>query len=123
MRQFLMYGLVGAGGTVCHYLVLLLLVEIFTVNAVLSSSFGFVVGALVNHELNRLFVFPRTARKRSDTLGRFLAVACFGFLINFAIIFYMIELLGVYYFIAQVTATLTVFVMTFTLNKVWTFQA
>ena len=123
MRQFLMYGIVGAGGTVCHYLVLLVLVEFFSLNAVLASSFGFVIGALVNHELNRLFVFPGTRRNRQDTLTRFFLVACLGFLLNFGIMFFMVQGLGVYYVIAQLTATVTVFAMTFAVNKVWTFQA
>jgi len=59
-RQIFLYGVVGGIGTLGHYLVLVLLVELAGSGAVIASGLGVILGALVNHELNRMLVFPVT---------------------------------------------------------------
>ena len=123
VRQILFYGAVGGIGTLGHYLVLALLVEFAGAAPVTASSMGFIVGALINHELNRLLVFPMTHNPRRTTLLRFMVIAALGFLVNLGVMALLTVSCDMYYFLAQILATGTVFVMTFSLNKIWTFSA
>ena len=55
--QFLMFAGVGAVGTGCHYTTLIFLVQFWKVDPVFASSFGFVVGAVINYILYFHFTF------------------------------------------------------------------
>lgn len=122
MRQIVSYGVVGAGGTLAHYVVLMALVEWDMLAPTPASCTGFVVGALINHELNRWIVFAATYRSRRTTLTRFMLIAALGFLLNLAVMSLLADVFQVYYLLSQLLATLTVFLVTFAFNKTWTFQ-
>ncbi|XOZ33030.1 GtrA family protein [Halomonadaceae bacterium KBTZ08] len=122
IRQIVGYGLVGAGGTVAHYIVLMGLVEWDLLAPTPASCTGFIVGALINHELNRGIVFAGTSHSRRTTLTRFMLIAAMGFLLNLAVMALLTDVLDVYYLLSQLLATLTVFLVTFAFNKIWTFQ-
>ncbi|TVP60374.1 MAG: GtrA family protein [Halomonadaceae bacterium] len=121
--QLLKYAVVGLAGTLCHYLVLLVLVELNLAGVLAATSCGFVVGALVNHGLNRQFVFAASGRSYRESGLRFMVIAVLGFLLNFVIMGALLHGLGVNYLIAQVVATGVVFMVSFTANKSWTFSA
>ena len=123
VNQLFIYGALGLVGTAGHYLVLFLLVEYGAVAVLTSSSAGFVTGAVINHELNRRFLFHRTQRSYRASAVRFFIVAAAGFLVNLSVMFVLADIFSVYYLIAQVVATGLVFLVTFLVNKFWTFQA
>ena len=52
ISQFISFAGVGIIGTAGQYATLILLVQLFDIQAVLSSGFGAVVGALINYYLN-----------------------------------------------------------------------
>jgi len=122
-NELLFYGFLGVFGTACHYGVLFLMVEWGGSPVLAATSAGFVVGALVNHELNRRFLFHRTERSYKDSASRFFIVAAFGFLVNLLAMYVLTDVLMAHYILAQLVATGMVFVMTFIFNKLWTFQA
>ena len=72
--QFVRYAGAGAVGTLCHYLVLVLLAEVFRVTPPAASVAGALMGAGVNYLLNYHFTFASKLVHRI-TLPRFLAVA------------------------------------------------
>lgn len=123
INQLFVYGALGLVGTAGHYLVLYLLVELGEISVLISSSAGFVTGAVINHELNRRFLFHRTQRSYSGSAIRFFMVATAGFLVNLTVMFVLTDIFTVHYLIAQVAATGLVFLVTFLVNKLWTFQA
>ncbi len=88
-----------------------------------SSSAGFVTGAVINHELNRRVLFHRTQRSYSGSAVRFFIVATAGFLVNLSVMYVLTGIFSAYYLVAQVAATGLVFLVTFLVNKLWTFQA
>ena len=122
-NQLFAYGALGLVGTAGHYFILFLLVNLAALPVVLSSSCGFVVGAIVNHELNRRFLFHGTQRSYGGSAVRFFIVAGAGFLVNLSVIYVLAAVFSVYYLLAQVVATGLVFLVTFLINKLWTFQA
>lgn len=122
LLQLLIYGTLGLAGTAMHYTVLLVFVEVLMFTAVVGSSVGFVVGAVVNHSLNRRFLFNKTRRSYGASALMFFLIAIVGFFLNLGIMTASTSFLSWHYLVAQLIATGTVFVVTFVLNKVWTFQ-
>jgi putative flippase GtrA len=121
--QIFIYGVLGLAGTAAHYTVLLVFVEVLMLKAITGSSVGFVVGAIVNHSLNRRFLFHKTQRSYSASALLFCVVSVIGFFLNLGIVATATSVFAWHYLIAQVAATGTVFMVTFVLNKVWTFQS
>ena len=118
--QFLMFAGVGAIGTIGHYTTLIVLVQFWAVDPVFASSFGFVVGAIINYILNYHFTFQSDKRHR-EALTKFLIVATIGAGINGLIMYIGVENTRINYLIVQIFATLVVLLWNFAVNKLWTF--
>jgi putative flippase GtrA len=117
---FVRYVGAGAVGTAVHYVVLITLVQLAGASAVLASTMGAIVGALVNYFLNHRFTFfSRRAHRRA--LPRFFAVAGAGVLLNAAVMAAMLAVSPLHYLIAQVVATGVVLFAGFLANSKWTF--
>jgi len=123
LNQLFTYGALGLVGTAGHYLVLYLLVEFGGFAVLIAASAGFVTGAVINHELNRRFLFHGTQRSYSGSAVRFFMVAGAGFLVNLSIMYVLTVLASTHYLVAQLVATGLIFLATFLVNKLWTFQA
>lgn len=120
-RQFSLFTLVGAVGTAAHYLLLVILVEQMVVDPVLSSMAGALLGAGVNYVLNRRYTF-RSDRRHREALPRFLAVAGTGFVLNAALMWLAVDLVGLHYLPAQLLATALVLLWNWLANRRWTFS-
>ena len=118
--QFLMFAGIGAVGTLGHYTILIVLVQFWMVDPVFASSFGFVVGAIINYILNYRFTFNSNKRHR-EALAKFLVVATIGAGINGIIMYAGVENTRINYLIVQVFATAVVLLWNFMVNKIWTF--
>ena len=119
MRHFIRYSAVGVLATAVHYLVLIACVEGARWPAFIGSGTGAVVGAQVAYAGNRWFTFAHTGAMRASW-PRFQATALIGALIGMAVVGLGVRL-GVHYVLAQVVATLLSLVLTFAINRVWTF--
>jgi putative flippase GtrA len=120
MNQLFRYTLVGAVATATHYMLLALCVEIGGWPAWLASGFGAVVGAQVAYLGNRLLTFAY----RGDVGGswlRFQSTALLGALFGMLIVGSAVRL-GLHYLIGQVVATLSTLLLTFAINRRWTFR-
>ncbi|HEY4067140.1 MAG TPA: GtrA family protein [Burkholderiaceae bacterium] len=120
MRHFIRYGFVGALATAVHYLVLIGGVEGGHWPAYLASGSGAVVGAQVAYAGNRWFTFAHTGAV-SASWPRFQLTALFGALLGMAIVALGVRL-GLYYLLAQVVATGIGLLLTFAINRHWTFR-
>lgn len=118
--QFLSFVLVGAAGTLLHYLTLTALVLSALLSPGAASAVGACVGACVNYWLNYRFTFASTRRHR-EMLPRFFAVAAVGAVLN-GIIVSQLSGLGMHFLIAQVIATCMILVLNFLVSKKWIFQ-
>lgn len=67
VAQFFRFAAVGAGGTLLHYLVLILLVTGFAFWPVVGAALGAAAGALANYWLNRAYTF-RSRRNHREAL-------------------------------------------------------
>lgn len=120
-KQFIVYSIIGIIGTTGQYIVLIILVEIFGSNPVIATTFGFVVGAVINYILNYNFTF-RSNKSHREAALKFLIVATVGASINSLIMYLGTEFLTLHYIIVQVIATILVLLWSFVINKYWTFS-
>lgn len=120
MTRLLRYTLVGALATALHYLLLVIGVEVFAWPAWLASGVGAVSGAQAAYLGNRRFTFEFRGRVGSSWL-RFQLTALAGALQGMALVAALVAL-GLHYLAAQVLATLAGLLLTFAINRAWTFR-
>lgn len=120
MNLLLRYTLVGAIGTAVHYALLAWCVEAGGWPAWLASGFGAVVGAQVAYVGNRRFTFAFGGEVGASWL-KFQLTAGLGALQGMLIVGGGVSL-GWHYFAAQAVATLASLLLTFTINRTWTFR-
>ena len=119
-RRFSRYTLVGAVATALHYLVLVACVEWAHWPAWTGSGLGATLGAQLAYAGNRWFTFAHRG-EIGASWPRFMVTALVGALLGMAIVALGVRL-GLHYLIAQVIATLTGLVLTFAINRAWTFR-
>ena len=120
IKSFLRYGFIGAIATASHYAVLILCVEVFQWPAYIGSGVGAVVGAQVAFFGNRHFTFQHRGALTPAWI-KFQGTALLGALVGMAIVVAAVHA-GWHYLVGQMLATLTGLVLTFLINRAWTFR-
>lgn len=117
---FARYAIAGGLATVTHYTVLLMLVESLEFPAPGAAALGALCGAAIAYFANRCFTFSSIAPHR-HALPRFFSVASLGAGLNSLIVMVGTSVLPSHYLAAQAIATVVIFVVTYHLNRSWTF--
>jgi putative flippase GtrA len=115
------YLVVGVLGTLTHLGLLYVTVEFLHFTPLLGSSTAFIWVVLQSYGLNRTWTF-QSKKKHAITLPRYIVVSVAGFLTNLLVMFVMINVLEVWYIIAQMVTILVIPAMNFLMNKYWTFS-
>jgi putative flippase GtrA len=119
-RQLARYAAVGAFATAVHYLVLATCVELLGWPAFAGAGTGAVVGAQLAYAGNRWFTFAHRGAVAASW-PRFQFTALAGALLSMAVVALGVRL-GLHYLIAQMAATALALLMTFAVNRAWTFR-
>ncbi|MCP5004774.1 MAG: GtrA family protein [Planctomycetes bacterium] len=119
--QFIKFTGVGAVGTVAHYATLVFLVHVFAANAVIASSAGAIIGALVNYILNYHYTFSSSKNHR-ETIWKFFTIATIGFILNGLVMTLLTEIFTLIYLAAQIITTGIILIWNFFGNQLWTFN-
>jgi putative flippase GtrA len=119
--QFFWYIVAGGLATAVHYAVLIALVESSSLTAAPAAAIGALSGAAVAYLLNRRKTFAGSSVDHAHALPRFMAIALLGAILNGALVWLGIQQFGWHYLVAQMLATVLVLVLTFRLNRLWTF--
>ena len=119
--RFFRYAAVGAVATAAHYAILVGLVEAGWLAPARAAAVGAWVGAQVGFAGNAAFTF-RGAPASVGAWLRFQITAVIGAAISFTIVAVGTRI-GVHYLIAQVVATLVSLVVTFEINRRWSFAS
>ncbi|KAB7614404.1 GtrA family protein [Amylibacter sp. SFDW26] len=121
MRQFITFLGAGVIATSGHYSVLLFLVEIGHVLPVTASMIGAVTGAVISYYLNRNYTFVSKI-SHARTAPKFFIVAILAIVFNTVLMATFTIWLRLPYFWAQVLTTCVLIIVTFGLNKLWSFR-
>lgn len=120
LPQLMRYAAVGGVATAVHYLLLVACVELAAWPAWLASGLGAVAGAQLAYYGNRRFTFAHRGA-RAASYPRFQATALLGAVAGMGVVALAVRM-GVYYLLAQLLATLLMLLLTFGINRRWTFQ-
>lgn len=117
-KQFLRFFSVGALSALIQFSTLISLVEFFSKKPIWASSFGYIVGALVNYILNHYFTF-KSNFSHKKSLVRFTLNSLFGLFLNFL----MMKILLTYYtyIFSQILASGVILFWNFLVHRYWTF--
>lgn len=122
VEQFAKFGIVGVSNTLIAYGVFILLEEVFGVWYIAASGIGFAVGATNGFLLNRSWTF-RGHGTGNDAALRWVVVQGCGLLLDLVLIAAFVAGAGLNKLVGQAFATAIVVVITFFVNRRWTFRA
>lgn len=121
LRQIIRFAGAGLMSAVGHFGLLILLVQGFALAAVPASAAGAVFGAGINYFLNYRYTF-RSSKQHREAIRKFAVVALVGLLLNTLLMWLFVDLLGIFYLLAQLLTTGLVFVWSFAASRYWTFH-
>lgn len=120
--QFVKFGLVGVSNTAITFTVFTLLLKVFGVWYLAASAIGFAMGATNGFLLNRRWTFSEHVGD-SLTPVRWAIVQSSGLAVNEALLFVLVDRVGLDELVSQAFAMVVVTVSTFLVNRAWTFRA
>jgi putative flippase GtrA len=119
-RRFLRFALVGASNgavTIAVYTLLLAIGVAYPIAAVA----GYLAGIVNGYTWNRLWTFE-TGPFHLPEFSRYIAVQGFGLLLNLGLLYVLIEDLETPKAMAEVLSVVPVVLLTFIINRRWTFR-
>jgi putative flippase GtrA len=119
--QFLQFGIVGVSNTLIAFAVYTVLLKVFGVWYVAASGIGFAVGAVNGFLLNRRWTF-REHVGDALTPVRWAIVQTCGLGLNLGLVYLFVHDLGMDELVGQIPTTAIVTVLTFAVNRSWTFR-
>ena len=119
--QFVKFGIVGVSNTLLTLVVYTVLLKVFGVWYLAASAIGFTVGAINGFILNRRWTF-RDHVGDAFTPVRWAIVQGSGLALNLGLLFLFVHAAGLDKLLAQACATVIVTVLTFFVNRAWTFR-
>ena len=120
-RKIVRYAVVGAIGTAVHFGILGLLVEVFHIEPVTSSTAGFIVTVIVSYVLNHKWTF-RSDRGHGSALPRYIIVSVSGMFLNSGIMYLTVHIFGLWYILGQCMVVVVVPITNFVFNYRWSFR-
>ncbi|HST32695.1 MAG TPA: GtrA family protein [Solirubrobacteraceae bacterium] len=119
--QFVKFGIVGVSNTVLTFVIYTLLLKVFGVWYLAASAIGFVVGAVNGFLLNRRWTFAGHVGDSLTPVRWGLVQGC-GLALNLGLLYLFVDDAGIEKLLSQAFATVIVTVITFLVNRAWTFR-
>lgn len=111
---------VGGTSTIIQFITLIILVEIFYIDEIISSSCGYAFSAICNYLLNYYVTF-KSNKNHSEALTKFLIVVIFGLCMN-AIGFWALNQLTSHYLFSQLATLFITTISNYLLHKHWIYK-
>jgi putative flippase GtrA len=121
VMQFVKFGIVGVSNTLIFFAVYTLLLKVFGVWYVAASGIGFAVGAINGFLWNRAWTF-RGHVGDALTPVRWFVVQSSGLLANLGLVYLFVDGIGLGELEGQAVTIAIVTVLTFLVNRAWTFR-
>ena len=116
--QFCKFGMVGTFRLCIDYGLMILLTESHMMTYYASSAVSFIASVVVNYVLSMRFVFvSKEGMSKIQEIMIFITLSMVGLLLNQMIMFLAVELLGMFYALAKVFATVMVTAYNFISRK------
>lgn len=116
-KTFFTYCVIGATSAVIDFSALIIGVEVLRFPLILANSFSFLAAVINSFYWNRRITFRNTHPRVIRQFFIFVICAGVGVAINNAILFFMAEIIGVWYVFAKVIATGFALLWNYSINK------
>jgi putative flippase GtrA len=120
MKAFVKFVGIGGLATAFQYGLMILFIEIFSINAILASAVSYAISALFNYTANYYLTFKSDA-KHLQTLPKFMIATVLVLMLN-TLLFSLFFKLGLHYLLAQVFATTATLFVNFIVHKFWIYR-
>jgi putative flippase GtrA len=121
MIQFVKFGTVGVSNTLLTFLVYTLLLKVFGVWYIAASGIGFGVGAVNGFLWNRRWTFKEHVGDALTPVRWTIVQGC-GLGLNLGLVYLFVHVVGMDKLVGQIPTTAIVTVLTFLVNRAWTFR-
>jgi dolichol-phosphate mannosyltransferase len=125
-QKILSFGVVGFSGIVVNMGLLYLLTEYIGLYYLASAAIAIEVSILNNFFWNDVWTFRSTRNlkleKKLHRFASFQAVSMGGLLINMAILFFLTDIAGIYYLLANLVGILVAFAWNYGVNRHYTWR-
>jgi putative flippase GtrA len=119
--QFLKFGIVGVSNTLIFFAVYTVLLKVFGVWYVAASGIGFAVGAVNGFLWNRAWTFKGHVGDALTPVRWFVVQTC-GLLLNLGLVYLFVDGAGLGELVGQAVTIVIVTLVTFFVNRAWTFR-
>lgn len=116
-EQIIKFGLVGFLCFFIDYGIMVFLTELFNVNYLISSGISFTISVIVNYVLSLTFVFDTKKGNKIKEFVIFIVLSVVGLGINQVLMWFCVDVLGIFYMISKIGATAIVMVYNFITRK------
>lgn len=116
-EQIIKFGLVGFLCFFIDYGIMVFLTEIVNINYLISSGISFTVSVIVNYILSLTFVFDTKKGNKIKEFVIFIILSVIGLGINQVLMWFCVDILGIFYMISKIGATAVVMVYNFITRK------
>ena len=117
IAQIIKFGLVGFLCFFIDYGIMVFLTEVAGVHYLLSSGISFTVSVIVNYILSLTYVFETEKGNRVKAFVIFVVLSVIGLGINQLLMWFCVDILGIFYMISKIGATAVVMVYNFVTRK------
>jgi putative flippase GtrA len=119
--QFVKFGIVGVSNTLIAFAVYTLLLKVFGVWYVAASGIGFAIGAINGFLWNRAWTFRGHVGDALTPVRWFVVQGC-GLLLDLGLVYALVDGAHLDKLVGQAVTTVFVTVITFFVNRAWTFR-
>jgi putative flippase GtrA len=119
--QFVKFGVVGVSNTLLAFTIYTVLLKVFGVWYLAASAIGFVLGAVNGFLLNRRWTFAGHVGDALTPVRWGIVQGC-GLGLNLGLLYLFVDDAGIEKLLSQAFATAIVTVITFLVNRAWTFR-
>jgi putative flippase GtrA len=119
--QFVKFGIVGVSNTLIAFAVYTLLLKVFGVWYVAASGIGFAIGAVNGFLWNRAWTFRGHVGDALTPVRWFVVQTC-GLLLDLGLVYLFVDGAGLDELLGQALTTVIVTLITFFVNRAWTFR-
>jgi putative flippase GtrA len=120
--QFVKFGIVGVSNTLIAFAVYTLLLKVFGVWYVAASGIGFAIGAVNGFLWNRAWTFKDHVGDALTPVRWFVVQGC-GLLLDLGLVYALVDGAGLDKLVGQALTTVVETVITFFVNRAWTFKS
>jgi putative flippase GtrA len=111
------YSIVGGLTAIVEFSLLLIQVELFSINYLVANIIAFVLAHVFNYTLSRIWVFESRGAKRRIEFSLFMLFVGAGLLINQLLLWYLVDQVGIRYEIAKAISILVVIIWNYVTRR------